>query len=48
MLDDLTHLDDQGRARMVDVGDKAETRRIATAEALVEMVLGHPGSDVRR
>jgi cyclic pyranopterin phosphate synthase len=37
MSDDLTHLDDQGRARMVDVGDKAETRRIATAEALVEM-----------
>jgi len=35
--DDLTHLDDQGRAHMVDVGDKAETRRIATAEALVEM-----------
>jgi cyclic pyranopterin phosphate synthase len=37
MFDDLTHLDDQGRARMVDVGDKAETRRIATAEARVEM-----------
>jgi cyclic pyranopterin phosphate synthase len=37
MSDDLTHLDDQGRARMVDVGDKAETRRIASAEALVEM-----------
>ena len=37
MSDDLTHLDDQGRARMVDVGDKGETRRIASAEALVEM-----------
>ncbi|MES2624181.1 MAG: cyclic pyranopterin monophosphate synthase MoaC [Pseudomonadota bacterium] len=34
----LTHLDDQGRARMVDVGDKAETDRIATAEATIEML----------
>jgi cyclic pyranopterin phosphate synthase len=30
-MNELTHLDDQGRARMVDVGDKAETDRIATA-----------------
>lgn len=29
----LTHLDDDGRARMVDVGDKATTKRIATATA---------------
>ena len=27
----LSHLDDEGRARMVDVSDKAPTRRIATA-----------------
>ena len=27
----LTHIDDQGRARMVDVGDKAATRRRAEA-----------------
>ncbi|SMQ59774.1 cyclic pyranopterin monophosphate synthase subunit MoaC [Plantibacter sp. VKM Ac-1784] len=29
----LTHLDDDGRARMVDVGDKATTKRAATATA---------------
>lgn len=28
---DFTHFDDQGRARMVDVGDKAPTHRTATA-----------------
>jgi len=27
----LTHLDDEGRARMIDVGDKAVTRRVAVA-----------------
>jgi cyclic pyranopterin phosphate synthase len=30
-MSELTHLDDRGRARMVDVGDKSETDRIATA-----------------
>jgi cyclic pyranopterin phosphate synthase len=34
---DLTHLDDRGRARMVDVGAKAESDREATAEAVVAM-----------
>ena len=33
----LTHLDESGAARMVDVGAKAETRREATAECLVRM-----------
>jgi cyclic pyranopterin phosphate synthase len=33
----LTHLDDDGRARMVDVGAKPETNRMATARALVRM-----------
>lgn len=33
----LTHLDEAGRARMVDVGDKAATRRRARAEAVVRM-----------
>jgi cyclic pyranopterin phosphate synthase len=33
----LTHLDEQGRARMVDVGAKAVTERVATARALVQM-----------
>lgn len=33
----LTHLDDQGRAAMVDVSDKAVTTREATAAATVRM-----------
>lgn len=32
---DLTHLDEQGRARMVDVGDKDVTQRTAIASAKV-------------
>lgn len=32
----LTHLDPSGEARMVDVGAKAETRRVAVATARVE------------
>lgn len=33
----LTHLDERGRARMVDVGDKPESQRTATAEGVVRM-----------
>ena len=33
----LTHLDDKGEARMVDVTDKAVTEREARAEACVRM-----------
>jgi len=33
----LTHLDERGRAHMVDVGAKAETDRIAVATAAVKM-----------
>ena len=33
----LTHLDDQGRARMVDVSEKPSTAREAAAEGLVRM-----------
>lgn len=33
----LTHLDEAGRARMVDVSDKDVTRREATARAVVSM-----------
>ncbi len=33
----LTHLDDKGAARMVDVSAKAETDRVATAEASIAM-----------
>ena len=34
---ELTHVDDEGRARMVDVGAKEETHRVALAEAHVAM-----------
>lgn len=33
----LSHVDEGGRARMVDVGGKPETRRTAVAEGLVRM-----------
>jgi cyclic pyranopterin phosphate synthase len=45
---ELTHLDDQGRARMVDVGGKDVTQRTAVASAVVttrpdviELIRGH-------
>ncbi len=36
-MSDFTHFDDEGRAVMVDVGDKAETARSATARGAVVM-----------
>jgi cyclic pyranopterin monophosphate synthase len=36
-MSELTHLDPQGRARMVDVGGKAETRRVAIAVGSIRM-----------
>ncbi|MEK7252180.1 MAG: cyclic pyranopterin monophosphate synthase MoaC [Actinomycetota bacterium] len=36
-MTESSHLDDQGRARMVDVSTKPETARTATAEAFVTM-----------
>jgi len=36
-MSDLTHLDEQGKARMVDVGAKTETRRVAIAEGRITM-----------
>jgi cyclic pyranopterin phosphate synthase len=33
----LTHLDESGRARMVDVGTKPETERVAVAKARIRM-----------
>ena len=33
----LTHIDETGAARMVDVGDKAVTERVAVAEAAITM-----------
>jgi len=35
--DGLTHLDEEGRARMVDVTTKDETRRVAVAEGSIVM-----------
>ncbi len=55
MSDTLTHLDESGHARMVDVGTKAVTRRTATStarvimsEATLQMILdgGHSKGDV--
>ena len=37
MPNEFSHLDDRGRARMVDVGGKKKTARSARAEALVLM-----------
>ena len=34
----LTHLDEQGRAKMIDVGDKDVTERVAVASAIVSML----------
>lgn len=39
-LQGLTHFDQQGRARMVEVGDKQESRREAVAEGRIEMEAG--------
>ena len=35
--DKLTHFDESGKARMVDVGDKSETKRIAVAAGRISM-----------
>jgi cyclic pyranopterin phosphate synthase len=37
MAERLTHLDERGQARMVDVGAKQVTERVAVARALVRM-----------
>ena len=36
-MSDLTHVDEAGKARMVDVSGKDVTRRVATAQAVVTM-----------
>jgi len=37
MVEEFTHLDEQGHVHMVDVGDKQVTDRVAVAEAIVHM-----------
>ena len=34
-MEDFTHFNDKGRAKMVDVGEKDPSRRVATAGARV-------------
>src|SRR5215210_987589 len=36
-MPDLTHLDDKGHARMVDVGEKPDTERVAIARGEVHL-----------
>jgi len=36
-MNDLTHFNEKGQAHMVDVGDKAETHRIAICEGYIQM-----------
>jgi len=38
MSDELTHFDESGASRMVDVGEKAVTKRRAVAEGFVQML----------
>lgn len=38
-MNKLTHLDDSGKARMVDVGGKPETARVAVASGRIRMTL---------
>ncbi len=38
MTEKLTHLDDQGHARMVDVGSKPDTERVAVARGEILML----------
>ncbi len=37
MMAELSHIDERGEARMVDVGDKSITERVAVARGAVEM-----------
>ena len=37
-MQDLTHIDEHGKARMVDVSDKKATRRVAAAQAVLTML----------
>jgi cyclic pyranopterin phosphate synthase len=38
-MSELTHIDAEGRARMVDIGEKPETARTASAEGFIRMTL---------
>ena len=36
-MEKLTHVDEKGQARMVDVGAKADSKRLAVAQAVIKM-----------
>jgi cyclic pyranopterin monophosphate synthase len=38
MTQTLTHLNEQGQAHMVDIGDKAHTKRVAIASGRITML----------
>lgn len=40
MTEQLTHIDEKGDVRMVDVSSKADTERVAVAEGFIAMELG--------
>jgi cyclic pyranopterin phosphate synthase len=42
-MSELTHLDSSGRARMVNVGDKPHTERVAVARAIVRVTSATAG-----
>ena len=50
-MEKFSHLDESGKAKMVDVGNKKTTKRIARAQAIVSLpaeVMSHfDGSDLR-
>jgi cyclic pyranopterin monophosphate synthase len=50
-MGEFSHLDEGGKARMVDVGSKLPTRRVATARAIVflpdEVVKNFDGNDLQ-
>ena len=47
-IEKLSHLDESGQARMVDVSDKGDTERVAIAKGEVVMQAQNPRTDPRR
>ena len=44
MMSDLTHFDADGKAHMVNVGDKPVTDRVAVAQGTIPMAAGRAAS----
>ncbi len=47
MAEQLTHIDEQGDVRMVDVSQKADTERVAVAEGFIAYHVGGGGEGRR-